>query len=420
MIYRCGWVDVLPVRLHRTVSIAIYLPEKGERSKLQIVSVLCFCFFVLLPLSSCKLAVCMKVYLNFISVLLLIGFVAVACQNKKNAGEASADQSPLSVAVPSKSSFTVGDSILVNLSKPLNKVTVSWDNEPVLIVHLTENRLSFASAKETTGLHQLVVKGTTTGNEKTADTLTVELYSDVKPEKLTYSVLQTYPHQTSSFTQGLEFYGGDLYEGTGQNGQSRLMKTALQTGAVLKSVPLATQYFGEGITIVNNHIYQLTWTSGQCFRYTMDMTLEKILTYHTQGWGLTHRDSTLIVSDGSNKLSFYTPHFQKTGEVVVYDDKGPVMNLNELEYINGVILANVWQSNRIVRIDGTSGKVTGELLIDAPALVPIDTKENVLNGLAYQPTENALYITGKNWPSLFKIQVRGLLKSTTQKTVAFR
>ncbi len=242
----------------------------------------------------------------------------------------------------------------------------------------------------------------------------------MKPEKLTYSVLQTYPHQPDSFIQGLEFYKGALYEGTGQNGQSRLMKVDLLTGTVLQSVSLPNQHFGEGITIVRDTIYQLTWTSGQCFRYTLNLVPDKTLTYHTQGWGLTHRDTTLIVSDGSNKLHFYTTDFQKTGEVVVYDNKGPVMNLNELEYINGFVWANIWQSNRIVKIDGESGKVVGELLIDSSALVPIDTDQNVLNGIAYQPAQNALYITGKNWPSLFKIQVKGLVKSTTQKAVASR
>lgn len=357
---------------------------------------------------------------NSIPIFLLIALAIMACESKKKAAETLADPSPPPVAALSKSAFAVGDSILVNLSKPLNQVTVHWNGQPVSSVHLTKNRVSFAPVNATIGLHQLVINGVGFGRIKTSDTLTVELWSDVKPEKLTYSVLQTYPHQSSSFTQGLEFYEGMLYEGTGQNGQSRLMKIDLPTGVVLQSVPLSAQYFGEGITVVGNHIYQLTWTSGQCIRYTMNLVPDKTLTYHTQGWGLTHRDTTLIVSDGSNKLIFYTTDFQKTGEVVVYDDEGPVQNLNELEYVDGYILANIWQSNRIVKIDGESGKVVGELLIDSSALVPIDTEQNVLNGIAYHPAQNALYITGKNWPSLFKIQVKGLLKSATQQAVASR
>jgi glutamine cyclotransferase len=195
------------------------------------------------------------------------------------------------------------------------------------------------------------------------------------------------------------------------------MKVDLSSGAIIQSVPLPNQYFGEGITIVNDRIYQLTWTSGQCFRYTTDLVLEKTFAYHTQGWGLTHRDTTLIISDGSNRLSHYSPNFRKIGETVVYDDQGPVMNLNELEYVNGYILANVWQTNRIVQIDLKSGKVVGELLVDPNLPTGINTKENVLNGIAHRPGENALYITGKNWPTLFKLQVKQLFKASLQPAV---
>ena len=362
----------------------------------------------------------MKTYFSSLLLLLFISLLIVACQKTSKPQEALDEQTPAPVATLAKRTFILGDSIDIILNKPLQQVTVRWDGKAVASTHPTDSTISLPSVNETIGLHQLVVTGTTTDKVKTADTLNIELWSDIKPQVLSYSVLQTYPHQTSSFTQGLEFYKGDLYEGTGQNGQSRLMKVDVRTGSILQSVPLSSQYFGEGITLVNNHIYQLTWTSGQCFRYTMNMTLDKVLTYHTQGWGLTHRDSTLIVSDGSNRLSFYTLDFQKKSELVVYDDKGPVMNLNELEYVDGYILANVWQTNRIVKIDEVSGKVIAELLIDSPKLVSIDTRENVLNGIAYQPTESALYITGKNWPSLVKIRVKNLSKPNANKTFASR
>jgi len=189
------------------------------------------------------------------------------------------------------------------------------------------------------------------------------------------------------------------------------MKVDLTTGTIQQSVSLPEQHFGEGITILGNHVYQLTWTSGQCFRYTKDLVLNQTFTYHTQGWGLTHRDTTLIMSDGSNRLTFYTPNLKRTGELAVYDDKGPVVNLNELEYINGYVLANVWQTNRIVQIDQATGNVVGELSMEAILPAGLNTKENVLNGLAYRLEEGALYVTGKNWPSLFKLQVSGLQKS---------
>ena len=362
----------------------------------------------------------MKTYLQSLPLFLVMSLLLVACQQTSKTQEVSDEQVATPVAALTKRTFILGDSIDIVLNKPLQQVTVSLDGNPVASTLLTGAKLLVPTINATIGLHQLVVTGTTTDKVKTADTLNIELWSDIKPQVLSYSVLQTYPHQTSSFTQGLEFYKGDLYEGTGQNGQSRLMKVDVQTGAIRQSVPLSSQYFGEGITLVNNHIYQLTWTSGQCFRYTMNLALDKVLAYHTQGWGLTHRDSTLIVSDGSNRLRFYTLDFQKKSELVVYDDKGPVMNLNELEYVDGSILANVWQTNRIVKIDEVSGKVVGELLIDSPHLVSVDTRENVLNGIAYQPTENALYITGKNWPSLVKIRVKDLSRPNPDKTVASR
>lgn len=347
--------------------------------------------------------------------LVLIGLLSTACQQKTKT-----ETSEPPITVLAQPAYQLGDTLSIQLSTALSQVSVQWDNLQAIPDQPIDNSLNLSSKGKTIGLHQLIVNGTTAAKEPVHDTLTVELWSDIKPQQLTYSVLQTYPHQASSFTQGLAFYKGVLYEGTGLNGQSKLMKIDVKTGSILQSVPLPEEYFGEGITVVNDRIYQLTWTSGRCFRYTMDMTLEKTFTYHTQGWGITHRDTTLIVSDGSNRLSLYSLDFQKTGELVVYDDKGPVMNLNELEYVNGYILANVWKTNRIVLIDPVSGKVIGELNIDPTLPKGIDTKENVLNGIAYQGTENALFITGKNWPSLFRIQVNGLLQTKPAVALARR
>ena len=259
-------------------------------------------------------------------------------------------------------------------------------------------------------MHQLLVSGVTSASASFSDTLNLEMWSDIVPENIAYSVLKTYPHQPTSFTQGLEFYKGVLYESTGLNGQSNLMQVDVQTGAIRKSVPLANQYFGEGLTIVNDKIYQLTWTSGVCFRYNMNFSLDRTFTYHTQGWGLTHRDTTLILSDGSNKLFFLSPTVQPLGELNVYDNKGPVKNLNELEYVDGYVFANVWQTNRIVQIDIKTGKVVGNLNMEAILPKTIDTNENVLNGIAYLPTENAFYITGKKWPTLFTLRLKPAAK----------
>lgn len=336
----------------------------------------------------------------------LIGLFFSTCQQKKETSTTSTPDEKPPVATLSKTTCIPGDTLSIQLSQPLTQLSITLNGLPIPIVQQVGNNHFIVPTSEKTGLHPLIVRGVTATKTTIADTLGIEVWSDITPLAIPYAILKTYPHQTSSFTQGLEFYRGALYESTGLNGQSRLMQIDLPTGAILKSVPLPSQYFGEGITILNDRIYQLTWTSGVCFRYTMDFTLEKTFIYHTQGWGLTHKDSTLILSDGSNKLYFLTPDFQRKGEVAVYDNTGPVMNLNELEYVNGSVFANVWQTNRIVQIDLTSGKVVGDLTMDSILPGGIDTTTNVLNGIAYQTQENAFYMTGKNWPALFKIQLR--------------
>ncbi|MBO0948962.1 glutaminyl-peptide cyclotransferase [Fibrella sp. HMF5405] len=339
------------------------------------------------------------------------------CQAKKPTEAPPDIELKPAVAALTKTGYQPGDSVTIQLSQPLHQLSVFWDGAVLLMKTVATDSIRIVATGNTVGRHQLVVQGLSANKERRADTLSVDLWSDVTPQKLTYALLQTYPHQTSSFTQGLEFDQGTLYEGTGLNGQSKLMKVDLKTGTIQQSVSLPEQHFGEGITVVGNHVYQLTWTSGQCFRYTKDLVQDNSFAYHTQGWGLTHRDTTLIMSDGSNRLVFYTPTLQRTGELAVYDNNGPVVNLNELEYVNGYVLANVWQTNRIVQIDLATGKVVGELVMDAILPAGVNTRENVLNGIAYRLEEGALYVTGKNWPSLFKLKVNGLQKARKGATI---
>ncbi len=349
-------------------------------------------------------------------LLLLIGLTIRSCRQKQ---ETTSPTPAPSLVRATKTAYAIGDSITLQLDPSFRVNAVGWDNRPVQPI-ISSGLLSFKPATATVGYHQLVITGQTTTQKQVSDTLQIDVWSDVIPRRLAYTVLQTYPHQRSSFTQGLAFYNDVLYEGTGLNGQSKLMKVNLSDGATIQSIDLPSQFFGEGITVVNDHIYQLTWTSGQCFYYTTDLVLKKTFVYHTQGWGITHRDTTLIVSDGSNRLTYYSLDFQKLGETVVYDNQGPVTNLNELEYVNGYVLANVWQTNRIVQIDPASGKVVGELRIDPNLPAGVNTNNDVLNGIAYRPGEQALYITGKNWPSLFRIQVKALFEQGRRQTLVLQ
>jgi len=240
-------------------------------------------------------------------------------------------------------------------------------------------------------------------------TTKVQVLSDIVPQKQSVRVVASYPHNTESYTQGLEFFESQLYEGTGTYGKSKLLQVDLFTGQNLQEKKLPNSYFGEGITIMDNKIYQITYKSGIGFVYDLN-SLEKINefsynTEKTEGWGLTHNDSLLIMSDGSHQLYFIDPTtFREVRRQEVFSDQGAAMNINELEYINGEIFANVYTTNYVVRINPNNGKITG--LIDLSNLFnELDSQYNIdyLNGIAYNKASKRLYVTGKYWPKLFEI-----------------
>ena len=221
-----------------------------------------------------------------------------------------------------------------------------------------------------------------------------------------YRVVNTYPHDPKAFTQGLVFENGFLYEGTGIFKRSTLRKVELETGNVVQLYELPDNYFGEGITIYEDRIIQLTWQSREGFVYDRDsFELLQKFDYPTEGWGITHDSRQLIMSDGTANLYFLDPEtFVETGKIQVSDSSGPVTRLNELEYINGVIYANIWQTDRIARISPDTGEVI--CWIDLEGLLKPEDKEqkvDVLNGIAYDAVEDRLFVTGKLWPKLFEI-----------------
>ena len=225
---------------------------------------------------------------------------------------------------------------------------------------------------------------------------------------LGYRVVASYPHDRGAFTEGLQYVDGQLYEGTGLNGQSELRQVDLANGAVLRRCALPQQAFGEGITVLNGKIYQLTWQNSTGMVYDQaSFGLLRLFTYPGQGWGLTNDGQQLIMSDGTPTLRWLDPEsLHETRRVAVYDDHGPVVNLNELEYVDGAILANIWQTDRIARIDPQSGAVTA--WIDLSGLLGPDDRTqpvDVLNGIAYDAASKRLFVTGKNWPKLFEIEL---------------
>lgn len=224
-----------------------------------------------------------------------------------------------------------------------------------------------------------------------------------------YQIVNVWPHDPNAFTQGLVFLDGKLLESTGQEGSSSLRSVELQTGKVLKKVDVPIPYFAEGIALLNNKIYQLTWQHRVGFIYD-SQTFQKIgeFNYSGEGWGLTTDGKSLILSDGSNRLRFIDPSsFQVTKTIAVLDGKKPIAELNELEYVNGEIYANIWHDDRIAAIDPETGRV--KAWIDLTNLLPagdVQDPEAVLNGIAFDQAGNRLFVTGKLWPRLFEIKIK--------------
>ena len=221
-------------------------------------------------------------------------------------------------------------------------------------------------------------------------------------------VVGTYPHDREAFTQGLVYRDGTLYESTGLRGRSSVRRVDLETGRVLEKRTILPLYFGEGIAVTDDRIYQLTWTAGVGFVYEREsMKLLREFRYAGEGWGMTHDGSQLIVSDGSSNLYFWDPEtLRETRRLTVRDGGARIENLNELEYIDGVIYANIWMKDRVARISPETGRVLS--WIDLTGLLPASARsgrEDVLNGIAYDAAGDRLFVTGKLWPQLFEIEV---------------
>jgi glutaminyl-peptide cyclotransferase len=221
-------------------------------------------------------------------------------------------------------------------------------------------------------------------------------------------IVHVYPHDPTAFTQGLLFADGFLYESTGLHGESSLRKVNLETGEVVRSHALHPQYFGEGLTLWQDRLIQLTWKNGIAFVYDKEsFVLKGTFTYGHEGWGLAHDGSSLIMSDGSATLRFLQPEsFKEIRSVEVTDRGVPVRNLNELEYVRGEILANVWGTEGIAKISPATGEVVAwvDLSLLRAALGPV-RQCDVLNGIAYDVVQNRLFVTGKLWPKLFQIEI---------------
>lgn len=346
----------------------------------------------------------MNKFFHFLLLFVFSLFILVGCNGTQEEEE---ETFPIEYLAPYKIVFGEGLKVDFSSFQDVKKVEISLDDQQLKVWEGPFKQESFTLDVNEVGIgmKELKIKATTQSGKELIENQIITIVSDVHPETLTAQIIQKYPHDPTHFTQGLEIIDGILYEGTGDpshRGQTKVLQKDLKSGNILKEQTLESNFFGEGITILNQQLYQLTWTSQQCFLYEFPSLEKKVekLTYTGEGWGLTNDGKEIIMSDGSERIYFRDPkNFQVLRIIQVYDNVKAVKNLNELEFIDGLIYANVWMSDRIVAIDPISGKVVKD--IDCSALASeIRGNGDVLNGIAFDKDTKKIYLTGKYFPYL--------------------
>ncbi|WP_066758634.1 glutaminyl-peptide cyclotransferase [Crocinitomix algicola] len=278
--------------------------------------------------------------------------------------------------------------------------TVYKDNLPVENQTITVQ----TSGNNKVGRVNIRLEYTNNDGELMADNREVIYFSDMTPGYKSASIVETYNHDVSSYTQGLEFWQGKLFEGTGQYSQSILAEVDLVTGKKIREYKLPDANFGEGISILNDTIYQLTYRAEKCYIYDMNFNLIGSHMYDGEGWGLTNDGKHLIMTNGSDHIYWRNPKtFAVEKKISVYDDKRNVGNLNELELIDGFLYINLYTENRIAQVDTASGKVVNYIDCSVLADAAVQPGVDVMNGIAHNPLNGKIYMTGKWWPKLFEV-----------------
>jgi len=366
----------------------------------------------------------LKYVLSFFLIMMVTWIISCSGKSGKAAGKIDAS-AVASNEIPGRlikmispaenSEFRLGDFINVqlepeNAGKVPDSITIFFDGRKAALIKSTQWNISIpATLNRTTGRRFIKAVAFKNGKAETTITRVMIILSDKPPVMYGYKVLNTYSHDREAFTQGLFYEKGVLYEGTGQEFESSLREVELATGNILRQLSLKSDLFGEGITLFRDRIYQVTWRNKVGFIYDK-ATFSQInkIYYQTEGWGLTTIDDQIVMSDGSNNLYFIEPEtFTVVSRLEVYDNEKKVDQLNELEYINGEIWANIWMTDLIARIDPQSGKVNGYINL-AGIINDSDLNRDqgeVLNGIAFDKEGNRIFVTGKRWPRLFEIRV---------------
>ncbi|WP_299524018.1 glutaminyl-peptide cyclotransferase [Winogradskyella sp.] len=329
-----------------------------------------------------------------------LGLILVNCGNTN-----TSQRTGLAIDTKVKS-LLLGDTLDLTITNPknLNITKVSYQ--------LNGKAIEKNTVLDNVTLGEKTLTANVSYDDKT-ETLTksIKIYNNIIPSIYSYEIINTFPHDITSYTQGLEFYNGELYESTGQYKESKLRKVNFKTGEVLKNINLSDNFFGEGLTILDNKLYQLTWKAKRGFVYDVN-TLEKISTFNygtsKEGWGICNDGSTLYKSDGTEKIWLLnSENLTEKSHIEVYTEKGKIPSLNELEWIDGKIFANIYQRNGVVIINSKTGGVEG--VIDFKPLRKLVTQHSeldVLNGIAYHPERKTIFVTGKNWDKLFEVKIK--------------
>ncbi|MGV6829422.1 MAG: glutaminyl-peptide cyclotransferase [Flavobacteriales bacterium] len=345
---------------------------------------------------------------RFLFSLIITSFILVSCGNNV---EATKNIFSLQINNATKK-FTPKSSLKLKLSNKKNKTISSVDyyidnNKVLTQANSNEVTLSLKNQKLGKNTVKAVINS---DGDSYSTSKTITIVSSIKPILYTYKILETYPHDIEAYTQGLEFKNDTLYESTGLYKKSTLRKTNYKTGEVLQNIKLQDPFFGEGITILNNKIYQLTWQQKTGFIYDLK-TLKKTGTfvYHKskEGWGLCHDGKNIYKSDGTEKIwTLNETTLAEENYIELYTNKSKVNSVNELEWVDGKIYANIYQKDAIAIVNPSNGAVEGVInLTGLKEKVKQHEALDVLNGIAYNGEKNILYITGKNWNKLFKIEV---------------
>ena len=315
---------------------------------------------------------------------------------------------------PQKTTYVYGEEVSIVVStkmkkKQIKNIQLFYNNQ--LIKETTESEFTLNNYKlNSLGNGILKVMATKTDGTKNSKIQAIKTLSNTEPKKYSYEVINSYPHLTTSYTEGLEYYNGFLYEGTGNNGQSYLYQINIKTGQPVKKYKLADKYFGEGITILNNKIYQLTYHAQKSFVHDLS-DFSVIDSFHyaqREGWGLTNDGKYLIMSDGTHILTWLDPSdFSIVKTLQVANNKDIVTSLNELEYVDGIIYANVYTTDLIVQIDSETGKVISQINLSGILnnFEKANQRVDYMNGIAYDKKNDRLFVTGKWWPHSFEIKL---------------